>query len=863
MKYKMLVIGSLCCGIFLSSAAHPTPAPAGKGFTVTGNIKGLKDPYVYLQWTIGDSTYKDSTAVKDGRFRFSGKVNEPVMAYFLTKKEYTRFFLENAGIQLHGNIDSIDELHITGSVSQRTYDSLQASLKDLKDLMERLYGKYDTASKNKDTAQKELLEGQIDSLNGIEQRRIEAFIRVHTHSPVSLVEIGGMFYSGEYNTLQGLYNGLDMSLQQSQLGQTLAKKLDILRRTAVGQHAMDFTQSGMDDQAVQFSGYNKGRYVLLDFWASWCGPCRAENPNVLKAYNQFKDKNFVVLGVSLDDKGDKWREAVAKDGMPWTQVSDLKGWKNEAAQQYGIQAIPANFLVDPNGIIIAKNLRGPALEKKLVEVLGDASADDQPSLEELRVAVEAHPDSPAIHERYITAFRKSIPGANFSNIDSVLGLLKPQYEEWMKRFPNNAVVPFAIGHAFANAESPAAKPYLLKVVSIDPKMAVAWSDLATDAERWGDFDASDNYLKNAKEAEPTNPDYAAYYAFAMERTDFAKYRELSLEVANKFTDSDRGAQMLYWLAFRSRNAKEKEDIYKLLKEKYPPAKFNWSASGMSNYFDLLLPGHPQQALALAQEMKPLADDDYAKKTWDLNTTMAEKVVEADQALNEHRPADAVTTLAAVHPGRYSDSREFIALLKAKAMDATGNTMAAFDSLAAFYAKEPSDEIQSMMTKYATKLGKNAAWVNGNVQNRRTAAAREAPVFDLYAYQTGHSVSLKDYRGKVVLLTFWFPGCGPCRGEFPHFQEVLKKFKGQDIAYVGINVVPGQDPYVLPFMQSSGYSFTPLRDKDQMAQKAYHVRGEPSNYLIDRDGRIIFSDFMIQSPRAQRMLELMIGSLVAG
>jgi thiol-disulfide isomerase/thioredoxin len=116
---------------------------------------------------------------------------------------------------------------------------------------------------------------------------------------------------------------------------------------------------------------------------------------------------------------------------------------------------------------------------------------------------------------------------------------------------------------------------------------------------------------------------------------------------------------------------------------------------------------------------------------------------------------------------------------------------------------------------------------------------------------------------VVLLTFWFPGCGPCRGEFPHFQEVLKKFKGQDIAYVGINVVPGQDPYVLPFMQSSGYSFTPLRDKDQMAQKAYHVRGEPSNYLIDRDGHIIFSDFMIQSPRAQRMLELMIGSLVAG
>ena len=888
MKYKMLVIASLCCGIFFSAAVAfaagpataatppastttgPAASPAGNGFTVTGYLKGLKAPYVYLQWSVGDSVHKDSTAVKDGRFRFSGKVNEPVLAFFLTKTEYTRFFLENTAIRLHGNADSIDQLRITGSATQRTYDSLQEFVKDLTVAMDKLYGQYSTASKNKDTAQKELVEAQIDSLQEIKTKRVQAFIRVHPHSPVSLVELSGMFYSEDYDTLRVLYGELDRSIQQTRLGVTLAKRLDILQRTALGQHAMDFTQSGMDSQAVQFSAYSKGRYVLLDFWASWCGPCRAENPNVLKAYNEFKDRNFVVLGVSLDDDGKRWKEAVAKDGMPWMQVSDLKGWKNEAAQQYGIQAIPANFLVDPNGVIIAKNLRGPALQKKLAEVLGpavdasaqsSASAEEQPSLDELRTAVEKHPDSPAIHERYITAFWKSIPGAGFSNIDSVLGLLKPQYEEWMKRFPNIAVVPFALGHAFANAESPGAKPYLLKAVSLDPKMAEAWSDLAVDAERWGDFNASDNYLKKAKEAEPANPDYAAYYAFAMERTDFAKYRELSLEVANKFTDSDRGAQMLYWLAFRSSDKKEKEATYKLLKEKYPPAKFSWSASAMRNYFDLLLVRQPEQALALAKEMKPIAGEDYEKKTWTQDSIMAEKVVEADQALNEHRSADARTAMAEVHPGKYSDSREFIALLKAKAMDATGSTVAAFDSLAVFYAKEPSDEVRSMMTKYAAKLGKNAAWVNDDVQHRRMADAQEAPAFDLYAYQTGQTVSLKDYRGKVVLLTFWFPGCGPCRGEFPHFQEVVNKFKGQDIAYVGINVFPGQDPYVLPFMRSSGYSFTPLRDRDGTIQKAYHVQGEPSNFLIDRDGRIIFSNFMIQNPKAQRMLEMMISSLL--
>ncbi len=484
------------------------------------------------------------------------------------------------------------------------------------------------------------------------------------------------------------------------------------------------------------------------------------------------------------------------------------------------------------------------------------------SVADLRAAVEAQPDNLKLHERFIAAFRKSIPGANWTNTDSILSLLKPQYDKWMQRSPGIAAIPFAIGHAFATAESPAAKPYLLKAVALDPKFAAGWHDLSIDAQRWGDFDASDAYLKKAMDADPSNPDYAAYYAFAMERTDFAKYRQMSFDVANKFPDSDRGAQMLYWLAYRSTDHKDKENIYKMLKEKFSPAKFMWSASAMSNYFDLLMENDPAQAVALAREMALVATDDYSKKEWQLDLAMAQKVVDANTALDQNRPADAITALAAVHPGKSSGSRESIAILKAKAIDAAGNTTAAFDSLLVFYVKEPSDESHDLLVNYAAKMGKDEAWVKETVKGSRLAAAKEAPVFDLYDYQTGKSVSLKDYRGKVVLLTFWFPGCGPCRGEFPHFQEVLSKYKGEDIAYLGINVVLSQDPYVLPFMKSSRYSFTPLRDKDQMAEKAYNVKGEPSNFLIDRDGRIIFSDFMIQNPKAQRMLELMIGSLVA-
>jgi len=465
------------------------------------------------------------------------------------------------------------------------------------------------------------------------------------------------------------------------------------------------------------------------------------------------------------------------------------------------------------------------------------------TIDSLKKEVERLPDSSMPVKQYMFAMGKSSETA------------LAQVNAWIKQFPRSAAIPYALGEMYYNEESPKATPYLKKVVELQPGNAKVWQMLSIDAERWGNNTASREYMGKAAAAAPSEPSYSFYYAMDFEHVDAAKWHDAIYDLARRFPDSDRGAQGLYWLAARSSNPAERIKVYEQLRTLYPPDKFSWSESGMSGLYDAyLLQNQPQKAQELATAMGTGGG-------WPDKVALAVNMEKVQELVKQKKYKDAYQLLDKLTTPRYSRLVSQVALLRSTVLDASGDTKAAYDSLVSLEAKTPGDEVKKALATYGSKLGKNSKEIDNDIWAVRGKTIKTAPAFNLGLYTSNKTSSLADYKGKVVLMTFWFPGCGPCRGEFPHFETVLKKFKGKDVVYLGINVFPDQDDYVLPFMEGTKYSFIPLRGNADWAQKTYNVRGEPTNFLIDGDGRIVFSNFMINGDN-EHMLELMISSMLA-
>jgi thiol-disulfide isomerase/thioredoxin len=475
---------------------------------------------------------------------------------------------------------------------------------------------------------------------------------------------------------------------------------------------------------------------------------------------------------------------------------------------------------------------------------------DKAELAKLKAAVEASPDSLKVHEAYIKAMGIENPE------------VEKQYAVWMKKYPKSAGYPFGLGKAYEDQESPKAKPYLLKTVKLNPKHTEAWGGLWIDAERWGDFAGGRDYLAKAVASDPSNPNYSFYYASSFSEVDHDKYVQMSLDVAKRFPSHERGAQALYWLGSRSADVKDKIKYFQLLHDSYDPIKFNWSSGGMSSYYNLLLSENPEKAVELATEIAKNTTDEKDKKEWTSLVAQAKLLGDAKKLIDGGKAAKAKALLNQVKLPKYYTFNKELLLLKAKTDDLAGNTGAAYDSLLVAFAKAPNVSLKSAIGVYGAKLGKDEVQVKADIWKKLDASAKVATPFTLKRYLAAGNTALSDYSGKVVLLTYWFPGCGPCRGEFPHFENVVRKFKGQNLEYVGINIVSDQNDYVIPFMKTSGYSFTPLEDvKGRDKGNLDNRNAAPMNFLIDQNGRLIFSNFRTDGD-TEEDLELMINMLIS-
>lgn len=356
--------------------------PPKKLETIKGHAQ-FKDAVhmVYLNYRSADKLVKDSSLLKEGRFEFKAAISEPTPATLYVKFETVgengrplmdgmQIFME-PGTMMIDVKDSMKFAKVTGSKSHKEFEKFNDLQKPFNERAEVLSEQYMAFRKDKNEEGMKKLEEDFDKLSDERSEKVyHAYLKEHPQSPIGLYVLEQYAgYDMDAQKVEPVFNKLSAATRNSASGIAFKKQIETAKKTGIGAMAMGFTQNDTLGKPVSLSDF-KGKYVLLDFWASWCGPCRAENPNVVKAFNQYKDKNFTVLSVSLDQPGkkDAWLEAIHKDGLTWTHVSDLQFWDNAVAKEYGISAIPQNLLLDPTGKIIAKNIRGEELDKKLAEV---------------------------------------------------------------------------------------------------------------------------------------------------------------------------------------------------------------------------------------------------------------------------------------------------------------------------------------------------------------------------------------------------------------------------------------------------------------------------------------------------------------
>lgn len=348
-------------------------------FMVHGKLEKTKSKkvFLYIADIITGTSRADSVVLLDGNFTFKGEVKTPLKAILFSVPDNNRldFFLEPGKIELN----SKDSLH-NAVVKAGALNADFLILRKITDVIETDIRNYNRTMQAAMAASPEKKSDPEFQKTWDEKRKFaseqmkRAYQDFATNNPTNIASVYAIANltgtDNDLSIIQPLFENLSVPVQTSALGKVYAAKIKALEQVSIGAMAPEFSQADTAGRSVSLRDF-RGKYVLIDFWASWCGPCREENPNLVNAFEQYKDKNFTVLGVSLDRPTAKeaWLKAIKKDGLPWTQISELKGWDNEVVKMYSVESVPKNFLIDPEGKIVAKDLRGAQLNQKLSEIL--------------------------------------------------------------------------------------------------------------------------------------------------------------------------------------------------------------------------------------------------------------------------------------------------------------------------------------------------------------------------------------------------------------------------------------------------------------------------------------------------------------